>query len=445
MPRKSGSRATSGSKVQSGSRAARQYLGGEVRRTVLPNGLRIVTERMPHSHTFSVGFFAAVGSADETDKINGSSHFLEHVLFKGTRRRDAEEISAAIESVGGELNAYTTKEHTCFYARVLAENSDLAVDVLSDMITSSVIRTPDVHAERTVILDEIAMHGDDPVESVQELISDYLLPHPGLGLPVIGTEQSINALTRQQIVRHWRRNYHPGSIVVAAAGQVDHDHLVGLLAGLGDFGQPGGHRRPRPNDFGEPGSQIISEKRPFEQTTVSLAYRGPGIFEAERFPLGLLSVILGGGMSSRLFVEVRERRGLAYGIEAGETSYTDHGLWSVDWQCAPDKVEEILQLVRYELAEVAEHGVAEHELARAKGQMRGQTVLSYEGPQSRMSRLGTAELIGDTRTVLQLLDEYDRITSDDIGKTAADVLSRPPVLALVGPRRPGKRLEKLIN
>jgi len=430
---------------KSGSRAVRQYLGGEVRRTVLPNGLRVVTERMPHSHTFSVGYFVGVGSVDETDRNNGSSHFLEHVLFKGTRRRKPEEISAAIESVGGELNAYTAKEHTCFYARVLAENADLAIDVLSDMITSSVIRTPDVQAERTVILDEIAMHGDDPVESVQEIISEQLLPQPGLGLPVIGTEESITALTRQQIVRHWRRNYHPGSLVVAAAGQVDHDHLVAQLAELGDFGEPGAHRRPRPKFCGASGAQVVADRRPFEQSTVSLAYPGPGLFEAERFPLGLLSVILGGGMSSRLFVEVRERRGLAYGIEAGETSYTDHGVWSVDWQSAPDKVEEILHLVRDELAGIAEHGVTDEELTRAKGQMRGQTVLSYESPQSRMSRLGTAELIGDPRTVLQLLDEYDRITSDDVSKTAADLLSRPAVLALVGPRRPTKRLEKLIS
>lgn len=428
-----------------GTRAARQYLGGEVRRTVLPNGLRVVTERMPHSHTFGVGFFVGVGSVDETDRINGSSHFLEHVLFKGTRRRRPEEISAAIESVGGDLNAYTAKEHTCFYARVLAENSELAVDVLSDMITSSVIRTPDVQAERMVILDEIAMHGDDPVESVQELVSDQLLPHPGLGLPVIGTEDSIKALSRQQIVRHWRRNYHPGSVVVAAAGQVDHDRLVDQLSALGDFGEPANRRRPRPAAPVELDPHVVSDRRPFEQSTVSLAYPGPGLFEPERFPIGLLSVILGGGMSSRLFVEVRERRGLAYGIEAGETCYTDHGLWSVDWQCAPDKVEEILELVRHELAAIAEHGVTDEELTRAKGQMRGQTVLSYEGPQSRMSRLGTAELSGDTRTVLQLLDEYDRITSDDIGKTAAAVLDRPAVLALVGPRRPTKRLEKLIN
>ncbi|WP_168207468.1 M16 family metallopeptidase [Microlunatus elymi] len=428
-------------------KAVRPYLGGQVRRTVLPSGLRVVTERMPHSRTFSVGFFVDVGSVRESPNLNGASHFLEHVLFKGTRRRRPEEISAAIESVGGDINAYTTKEHTCFYARVLGDDADLAVDVLSDMITSSQILSREVQAERTVILDEIAMHADDPVEAVQELVTSALLPQPGLGSPVIGTEQSIAALSRAQIVRHWQRNYHPGSIVVAAAGQVDHDHLVDLLDRLGDFGRPA--RRPHvPLVSSGPGLDrlpLLSDRRPFEQATVSLAFPGPKLFDQERFPIGLLSVIIGGGMSSRLFVEVRERRGLAYGIEAGETSYSTGGLWSVDWQSSPDKVEEILILVRAELERVAEHGVTEQELERAKGQLRGQTVLSYEGPQSRMARLGTAELTGDNRTVSQILDTYDHVDTAEIGRIAATLLTRPAVLGLVGPKRPTKRLEKLIN
>jgi predicted Zn-dependent peptidase len=289
------------------------------------------------------------------------------------------------------------------------------------------------------------MHSDDPIESVQELVTSRLLPQPGLGLPVIGTEQSINQLSRSQIVRHWQRNYHPGSVVVAAAGQVDHDRLVEQLSELGDFGRPAEHPRPRAIGAVEDGPSLITDRRPFEQATVSLAYPGPRHFDSERFPLGLLSVILGGGMSSRLFIEVRERRGLAYGIEAGETSYIDGGLWSVDWQSSPDKVEEILILIRGELEQIAEHGVTEPELQRAKGQMRGQTVLSYEGPQSRMARLGTAELTGDDRSVSQLLDTYDRVDAEEIRRTAASLLSRPAVLGIVGPKRPTKRLEKLIN
>jgi predicted Zn-dependent peptidase len=427
-------------------KAVRPYLGGEVRRTVLPSGLRVVTERMPHSHTFTVGFFAAVGSVRETPSTNGASHFLEHVLFKGTRRRSAEQISTAIESVGGEINAYTAKEHTCFYARVLGEDSELAVDVLSDMISSSLIKAGEVRAERAVILDEIAMHSDDPVDTVQDLVSGHLLPRPGLGVPVIGTEQSIYGLSREQIVRHWRRNYHPGSIVVSAAGHVDHDRLVEQLAAMPDFGAPADrHRRPPRGSVTATGPNLIMDRRPFEQATVSLAFPGPGLFDPERFPIGLMSMIIGGGMSSRLFVEVREHRGLAYGIEAGETTYTDQGLWSVDWQCAPDKVAEILVLVKNELERIADAGVSDAELTRAKGQMRGQTVLSYEGPQSRMSRIGIAELYGDTRTVSELLDEYDRVTTDEISKITASMLAHPPVLGMVGPRRPTKRLEKLIS
>lgn len=425
-------------------RTNRPHLGGEVRRTVLPSGLRVVTERVPRSRTFTVGFFVDVGSVRETPTQSGASHFLEHVLFKGTARRGAEEISSAIESVGGDINAYTGKESTCFYARVLAEDSELAVDVLADMITSSLIQSHEVRAERAVILDEIAMHADDPVDSVQDLVSSALLPRPGLGQPVIGTEQSVFELSRQQIVRYWRRNYHPGAIVVSAAGGVDHDRLVDQLAELPDFGEPAQKvRRPRGQQL--PGPAVLVDRRPFEQATVSLAYPGPGIFDASRFPLGLMSIILGGGMSSRLFLEVRERRGLAYGIEAGETAYTDQGLWSVDWQCSPDKLEEILILVRGELERIAADGVTEQELTRAKGQMRGQTVLAFEGPQSRMSRIGGAELAGDTRSVSSLLDEYDRVEPADIARSAAELLTGTPVLGVVGPRRATKRLEKLIS
>jgi predicted Zn-dependent peptidase len=289
------------------------------------------------------------------------------------------------------------------------------------------------------------MHADDPVESVQELVSGRLLPSPGLGSPVIGTEESIAALSREQIVRHWRRNYHPGSIVVTAAGEVDHDRLVEQLAALDGFGRPAVRpHRPAAGRMSS-GPDLIVDRRPFEQTTVSYAFPGPGLFDAERFPLGLLSIILGGGMSSRLFVEVRERRGLAYSIEAGETSYTDQGLWSVDWQCAPDRVEEILAVVRGELEQIAADGVPEPEIQRAKSQLRGQTVLSYESPQSRMSRLGTAELTGDRQTVSQLLDAYDAVTAAELQATAAALLGRHAVLGLVGPRRPAKRLERSLN
>lgn len=411
---------------------------------MLPSGLRVVTERMRGSHTFNLGFFAAVGSRWETPRLHGASHFLEHVLFKGTRRRSPEEISAAIEAVGGELNAYTAKEHTCFYTRVLARDADLAVDVLADMITSSTMPSKEIESERAVILDEIAMHSDDPGETAHELITGELLAGSGLAKPVIGSPRSIRELSRAQIMGYWKRRYRPERLVISATGKVDHDRLVAQLSeyeALAGAGAAGASKsasasvRGVGSINGSAGAEpvVLTRSRRFEQSTAVLATAGPGLFDEDRFPIGLLSIIVGGGMASRLFVEVRERRGLAYGIEAGETSYTDAGLWSVDWQCAPDRVAEILTLVRRCLADLAEHGVTAEELARAKGQLAGQTVLSFEGPQSRMSRLGTAELHGDPRTVADLLTAYDAVTAEDVRRVAAALLAQRQVLAVVGP------------
>lgn len=404
----------------------------------------MVTERMPASRTFSVGFFVGVGSRHESERLHGSSHFLEHVLFKGTPRRAAEEISAEIEAVGGELNAYTTKEHTCFYARVLDADAARAVDVLGDMLTSSRIRAGDVEAERAVILDEIAMHADDPAETASELVARAVFGSSGLGRPVIGSVASIEALSRAQIIRHWRRHYQPRSIVVAAAGNVDHDQLVDALAGLASLpASPA----PRPTTPTRPVkfSGVHAAVRPLEQCSAALALPGPGVFDDRRYPSSLLSTILGGGMASRLFVEVRERRGLTYGIDAGESTYTDAGLFSVDWQCSPDNLVEIATLVRTACLDIAERGVTEEELARAKGQVRGQTVLSYEGPAARMNRHGRNTLIGDLRSLDEVLDAYDIVTEADVQREAAAMFACPPALRIVGPRVPHRPLEVLLQ
>jgi predicted Zn-dependent peptidase len=400
----------------------------------MPNGLQVVTEHMPAARTFSVGVFSRVGSRDENAALHGASHFLEHVLFKGTRRRSAEQISAAVEAVGGELNAYTTKEYTCFYARVLRDDAALAVDVLSDMISASLVTTADVDAERAVILDEIAMHADDPGEVVSELVSDRIFAGSGLGKAVIGSPASITALSRDQIARYWRRHYAPSSLVVAAAGHVDHDRLVEQLAALD--ARPSPRTRPRGGRAASPQPGLVHEQRRVEQTSAVLAYPGVGVFDDRRYPMGLLSLVVGGGMSSRLFVEVRERRGLTYGIDAGDTSYSDDGLWSVDWQCAPGKLGEIIALVQGTLAEVAEHGITDVELERAQGQMRGQTVISYESPSSRMSRLGGNGVLGDDRSLADVLTRFDEVTTDDVQAEAALLFAQAPVLGLVGPRVP---------
>lgn len=412
-----------------------------MRRTTLANGLQVATEHMPASRTFSIGVFARVGSRHETPALHGASHFLEHVLFKGTKRRTAEQISAEVEAVGGELNAYTTKEYTCFYARVLRSDAALAVDVLSDMMIGSLITAADLDAERAVIQDEIAMHADDPGEVVQELVADHVFAGSGLGRQVIGSPVSIAALTREQVVRYWRRHYAPSSLVVAAAGHVDHDRLVEQLGALDARPQATPSRPPRSTRVEATGG-LVSATRRVEQTSAVLAYPSPGMFDDLRYPLGLLSLVVGGGMASRLFVEVRERRGLTYGIDAGETTYSDAGLWSVDWQCAPDKLADIVELVQATLAEVAEHGITETELARAQGQMRGQTVLSYESPSSRMSRLGGNAVLGDDRTLAEVLDRFDAVDATQVQGAAASLFAQPPVLGLVGPRVPARVLRR---
>ena len=425
-------------------------LDGAVRRTVLPGGLQVVTEDIRSANTYSLGVFAAVGSRHETARLHGASHFLEHLLFKGTSSRTAEQISAAIEAVGGELNAYTAKEHTCFYARVLHSDAELALDVLIDMITNSLITSEDVDAERAVILDEISMHADDPTELAAEAAAAAIFGKSGLGRSVIGSRGSVATIARPQIVQHWRRHYRPRSLVIAAAGKVDHDRLVHRLSAL--EGQPAvASPPPRPsatmiNRRRTAGrGALIMHRLPLEQCSAVLAFPSLGIFDPHRYPLGLLSLIVGGGMASRLFVEVRERRGLSYSIDAGETAYSDAGLWSVEWQCAPSKLAPILKLVRATLAEVAEHGITEDELARAKGQMRGQTALSYDGAGSRMSRLGVNAVLGDERTLGDLLRAFDQVTADQVRTQAEVLFSHAPTLALSGARVSARGIESILS
>ena len=405
---------------------------------------------MAGSRAFCVGFFVRVGSRHESGRLHGASHFLEHVLFKGTPRRTAEEISQSVESVGGELNAYTAKEHTCFHARVMADDADLVVDVLADMITDSLLLGRDIDAERAVILDEIAMHHDDPGEVGADLVTTALFGDHGLGRPVIGSAQSITGLRRNQVDAYWRRHYRPSEIVVAAAGAVDHDRLVEQLSDVDRFAGDHGRAHRRPLRSAAPtsvrgGPQIVSAIRDSAQVSATLAAGCPGMFDDRRYALGLLSLVLGGGMSSRLFVEVRERRGLTYSIEAGESVYSDAGLFSIDWQCAPERLTDILSVVREVTGELAEVGIDERELARAKTQLRGQTILAYEGPNSRMSRLGGSTISGERRGLEAHLDCYDAVTAEAVQEMAQHLFDAGPVLGVVGPKVARRRLESILE
>lgn len=422
--------------------AVRPHLGGAVRRTVLPSGLRVVTEDIPDSFTYSIGVFVDVGSRHESPQLHGAAHFLEHVLFKGTPTRTAKEISSAFDRIGGEANAFTGKEYTCFHARVMAEDAPVAVDVLVDMLTRSLIRGHDVEAERDVILDEIAMHHDEPSETAWELVTAHLYGDHPLAREVIGSRASIEAMSREQIHSFWRRHYTPSDLVVAAAGRVDHDELVARFAELA--GEPVTRRSQRPPSVSTT-TAVRVHQRDVEQTACVLAFRGMQQFDERRFAADLLAVALGGGMSSRLFTEVREARGLAYSIDCATVYHADAGMLAIEWMSLPERAGAICDLIRQVCDEVVAEGITDEELSRAKGQLRGQTLLHLESPEARMMRIGQAELRGDTRTMNDILDAYEAVTADEVKAVAGQLLRQPPVLAAVGAKADRSRLDRFVK
>ncbi|MEU5990744.1 pitrilysin family protein [Spirillospora sp. NPDC047418] len=410
---------------------------GAVRRTVLPGGLRIITESMPTVRSAAFGIWSAVGSRDEAPADAGASHYLEHVLFKGTTRRSALEISAAVDAVGGDLNAFTAKEYTCYYARVLDADLPLAVDVVSDMVADSVNRPEDVEAERGVILEEIHMRDDDPGDLIHDEFSTALYGDTPLGRPILGSEDSINALSRERIHGYYREHYVPSKLVVSVAGNIDHDEVVGLvsrafaghLTGDGEPAAPRLDGAPAPVD---PRSVVIDKDT--EQAHIILGGAGVSRTDDRRFALGVLNAALGGGMSSRLFQEIREKRGLAYSVYSYTAQYADSGIFGVYAGCQPAKAEEVLSICRDELGKAAEECLTAEELERGKGQLRGAMVLGLEDTGSRMSRIGKSELVYESLLrVDEVLARIEAVTLDDVRAIARDVLSAPQALTVIGP------------
>ena len=412
-----------------------------VRRTVLKGGLRVVTEHMPGVRSAAVGVFVQVGSRDEAAQLNGASHFLEHLLFKGTPTRSAMDISTALDEVGGEFNAYTAREYTCYHARVLDEDLPMALDVLGDMLTASLITSDDVEAEREVILDEIAMHDDDPDDVVHNLFATHAWgAESPLGRSIAGTVDSITTMDRARIVRFYKRHYRPDNMVVAVAGNLDHAAVVEQVRtsfGRRDFlsgdAEPVAPRKPGTRHVAvRPG--YVETTRPFEQVNLVLGMEGQRRDDPRRFALGVLNTALGGGTSSRLFQEIREVRGLAYSVYSFASHHADSGIVGVAVGCLPAKLDEVLATVRAELAKVAADGITAEELARGKGQLRGGLVLGLEDSASRMSRLGKAELVHDELLEIdEVLARIDAVTLEQVREVAAEIFSRPEILAVVGP------------
>jgi predicted Zn-dependent peptidase len=417
-----------------------------VRKSILPGGLRVVTEFLPAVRSVALGIWVGVGARDEDETHAGATHYLEHLLFKGTRKRTALDMSAAMDAVGGEMNAFTAKEYTCYYARVLDEDLPLAIDILSDMVTSSLIAPRDVDAERGVVLEEIAMNEDDPTDSVHEAFTTHLYGDTPLGRPILGTVESINGITRDQIYEHYVARYTPPYLVIAAAGNLDHDAVVATVQAafgsvLTDFAdaEPA---QPRLRGSGglwdgygsAAGRGVKLVSRSIEQANLVLGCEGVSRTDDRRFALGVLNAALGGGMSSRLFQEVREKRGLAYSVYSFAAQHADTGLWGIYAGCLPSKADEVLSICADEVAKVASNGLSDAELERGKGQVRGGIVLGLEDPSSRMTRLGKAELVYPRlEPVDELLAAIEEVTNDDVRAVAGEIFTRPKTLAVVGP------------
>ncbi|HLX50451.1 MAG TPA: pitrilysin family protein [Streptosporangiaceae bacterium] len=415
-----------------------------VARTVLPGGLRVITEALPAVRSAACGIWVGVGSRDEDTAHAGATHYLEHLLFKGTSKRTALDISSVMDAVGGELNAFTGKEFTCYYARVLDSDLPLAIDVLCDMVADSLITPRDVDAERGVVLEEIAMNEDDPSDTAHEAFAAELFGDSPLGRPILGTVNSINSISRDQIAEHYKARYTPPHLVVAAAGSLQHDAVVDLVSqGFaavtgGDAPAPprvGGTYQaaaPVSNGNGPAGIRLVS--RAIEQANLVFGCTGLSRTDDRRFALGVLNAALGGGMSSRLFQEVREKRGLAYSVYSFNSQLADTGVWGIYVGCLPAKADEVLAICRDEIAKVLDGGLTDAELVRGKGQLRGSIVLGLEDPSSRMSRLGKSELVYPRLEPLEeILASIESVTHDDVRAVAAEVLSRPRVLSVVGP------------
>lgn len=428
------------SAASSGSlRAGRRNQGASlaVRCADLPGGLRVVTEHIPHVHSASVGVWVGVGSRDEGHSVAGAAHFLEHLLFKATPTRTAVQIAQAVDAVGGELNAFTAREHTCYYAHVLDSDLALAVDLVADVVLRGRCFSDDVEIERDVVLEEIAMRDDDPEDTLGDVfLSSMFGGHP-VGRPVIGSVDSISRMTRAQLHSFHVRRYTPDRMVVAVAGNVDHDEVVGLVAE--HFGprlvrgrSPVPPRRGAGRVAGRPTLQVVN--REAEQTHLSLGVRTPGRNWDHRWALSVLNTALGGGLSSRLFQQIREMRGLAYSVYSTVDMFADSGALSVYTGCLPERFDEVVRVTTDVLADVARDGITADECRIAKGSLRGGLVLGLEDSGSRMNRIGRSELnYGHHRSIAYTLDQIEAVTLDEVNAVARLLLTRAFGAAVLGP------------
>jgi predicted Zn-dependent peptidase len=407
---------------------------GDFHKTVLPNGIRVVTERIAHVRSVAVGVWVDTGSRHEPLPKRGVSHFIEHLVFKGTETRTAEEVAKAVDSVGGQMDAFTTKEHTCFYVSVLDEHLSLGAELLSDILLRPLFAPEDIDRERSVVLQEFRMVEDTPDDLIHDLFAERVWAGDPLGRPILGDRKIILALERETIRDHFLSEYSPGRITIAAAGRLEHAELAELLhEHFRDFQRPTAPRVAGAPPEWTPRVEVVD--KPLEQ--VHFVLGGPGLRQdaSQRYVLFLLNTIIGGSMSSRLFQEVRERQGLVYSIYSGNAAFRDCGLFYIYAGTEPAHFGKVLHLIVAELRKLRRHGVTADELSRAKEHLKGSLMLSLESTSSRMTRIAKQELyFGQYFSLDEILASIDRVTADEVEALIGELLGGSPLsLVALGP------------
>ncbi len=414
------------------------------RKSVLDNGIKVVTESLPYFPTMSIGVWWKTGSRYENEENNGISHFIEHMIFKGTEKRTAQDIAREVDAVGGVLNAFTGKEYTCLYVRVLRQDMDMAIDVLADMCRHSTFSEDDIEREKRVVVQEIKMIEDNPEEYVFDLFTaDYYKGHP-LGMPVLGIEESVENLTRDRLIDHYRRHHCPQNTIITAVGRVDHSDFVKriekLFTGFEDSPSPP-PALPPPQSY----SGIKVYEKDLEHVYLCLGTDGVGQTDKRRYGLYALNAIVGGSMSSHLFQEIREKRGLVYNVFSYVNCFEDVGNFGISTSSSEESVEEVIGLIKEEAARLKENGIAPGELAFSKEHIKGNFFISLEGSEARMGRLAKNEIYFDRyESIKETLKKIDRVQKREVDEMSALVFGRPEsmALAVLGPADPSK-IEKI--
>jgi len=404
--------------------------------TQLPSGLRVVTEHVPGALSVSVGVWVGVGARDEPASICGASHFLEHLLFKGTPTRSAKEIANAIDRIGGDMNAFTTREFTAYHCRVPARKVGVAVQLLGEVVSSPALRDVDVDSERQVILEELAMDTDSPDDTAYRLFEDAMFPGHPLGRPVAGHVETVEAITTAQVRGFFESNYRQSDMVLAVAGALDHDHVVALAEQAFTSTSQGQMSRCRERPSGSP-QALTGEERDSEQVHLVIGLRGVDRFDADREALDIVTHVLGGGPSSRLFQRIREERGLAYSTFAAAAKYSDAGLVSAYAATAPEHADEVMSLLTGELDTLLAEGVSDEELEIATGALSGAYAMGFEGSGARAERLGIQMMCyGEVRPIEEQAARWEAVTLDDVRRVTERLAREPRVRCSVGPVDP---------